>query len=170
MKVSVKNLLVAALLLALSIIFYRSFGGVVLFGGYLCAMEIPILLCGLLCGPVLGAIAGAAAPILCSLLFNSPTMNPDAFAIAVEYIVFGVACGVFFKVMCQNVYLSLILSMYLGKTAYGIMMRLLVNYSSASILYDVIYCCIPGIVIEIVLLPLIAILLDRTGLMRRRER
>ena len=153
MKVSVKNLLVAAALLVLSVVLYKFFGGVTLFGGYLCVMEAPILLCGLLCGPVLGALAGAAAPIICSLLFSSPAMNPDAFAIAVEYIIFGAACGVFYKVMCQNVYLSLILSMYLGKTAYG-----------------VIYCCIPGIVIEIVILPLIAILLDKTGLMRRRER
>lgn len=170
MKVSVKNLLVAAALLVLSVVLYKFFGGVTLFGGYLCVMEAPILLCGLLCGPVLGALAGAAAPIICSLLFSSPAMNPDAFAIAVEYIIFGAACGVFYKVMCQNVYLSLILSLYLGKTAYGVMMRMLVNYSSEAFLYDVIYCCIPGIVIEIVILPLIAILLDKTGLMRRRER
>ncbi len=170
MKVSVKNLLVAAALLVLSVVLYKFFGGFTLFGGYLCVMEAPILLCGLLCGPVLGALAGAAAPIVCSLLFNSPTMNPDALAIAVEYIVFGVACGVLYKIMCQNVYISLILSMYLGRTAYGVMMRILVDYSSESFLYDIIFCCIPGIVLEIVLLPLIAILLDKTGLMRRRER
>ncbi len=170
MKVSVKNLLVAAALLVLSVVLYKFFGGFTLFGGYLCVMEAPILLCGLLCGPVLGALAGAAAPIICSLLFNSPAMNPDAFAIAVEYIIFGVACGVLYKAMCQNVYISLILSMYLGRTAYGVMMRILVDYSSESFLYDIIFCCIPGIVLEIVLLPLIAILLDKTGLMRRRER
>ena len=171
MKVSVKNLIVAALLLVMSVALYKFFGSVTLFGGYLCVMQAPILLCGLLCGPILGGLAGVASPFICSLLFSSPQMYPDTYALAVEFLVFGVLCGVFYKAMYQNAYVSLILAMYIGKTAYGLMMRFLAEgYSSESFLNDIFYDCIPGIVIIIVILPLIAILLDKTGLMRRGER
>lgn len=171
MKVSVKNLIVAAVLLALSVALYKFFGGVTLFGGYLCVMEAPILLAGLLCGPILGGLAGIASPFLCALLFSSPVMNPDAIALAAQLLIFGVAGGVFYKAMRQNVYISLILTMYLGKTVYGVVMHFLSKgFGSDAFLHDVFFDCIPGIVIEIVLLPLIAILLDKTGLMRRGER
>ncbi len=171
MKVSVKNLIVAALLLMLSVALYKFFGSVRIFGGYLCVMQAPILLCGLLCGPVLGGLAGVAAPFICSLLFNSPAMYPDTYALAVELVFFGVMCGVLYKTMYQNVYVSLLLSMYIGKTAYEFMMKFLSNaYSAESFLNDVFYGCIPGIIVIIVILPLIAILLDKTGLMRRGEK
>ncbi len=171
MKVSVKNLIVAALLLALSVALYKFFGSVTILGGYLCVLQAPILLCGLLCGPVLGGLAGVASPFICSLLFDFPQMYPDTYAIAVELVFFGVLCGVLYKTMYQNVYVSLLLSMYIGKTSYGLMMNFLEKgYSADSFINDVFYSCIPGIIVIVVILPLIAILLDKTGLMRRGER
>ncbi len=65
---SVKNLVVAALMLALAYVLPNFTGNIPQIGSMLLPMHLPVLLCGFLCGGVWGAVVGFVAPLLRSVL------------------------------------------------------------------------------------------------------
>ena len=79
---SVKNLVVAALMLALAYVLPNFTGNIPQIGSMLLPMHLPVLLCGFLCGGVWGAVVGFVAPLLRSVLVGVPPMFPTAISMA----------------------------------------------------------------------------------------
>ena len=71
-KLNVRNMVLAALSLALCLVLPFLTGQIPEIGSALSPMHIPVLLCGFICGPWYGAAVGFIAPILRNLIFGMP--------------------------------------------------------------------------------------------------
>ena len=75
---TVRQLVPAALFLALAFVLPLLTGQVPKVGNMLCPMHFPVLLCGFVLGGPWGLAVGFAAPLLRSVLFGMPPMFPVA--------------------------------------------------------------------------------------------
>ena len=107
MRVNIKLFILAIILGILGVLLPWFFGGISLFSTGLLPMEFPILLCGMICGLGYGGVVGALVPILYSLIFGTMDIYPLGVATAVELCAYGVLCGLLYKTLKQNVYVSL---------------------------------------------------------------
>ena len=78
----VRQLVPAALFLALAFVLPLLTGQVPKVGNMLCPMHFPVLLCGFVLGGPWGLAVGFAAPLLRSVLFGMPPMFPVAISMA----------------------------------------------------------------------------------------
>ena len=81
---NVKNVVNAALCLALCMALPFLTGQIPQIGSALSPMHIPVLLCGFICGWPYGLIVGLIAPILRFLLFGMPPIFPTGIAMSFE--------------------------------------------------------------------------------------
>ena len=79
-----RDLVLAALFLALAFVLPMITGHVPQIGNMLCPMHFPVLLAGFVLGGPWGLALGFAAPLLRSVLFGMPPMYPIAIAMAFE--------------------------------------------------------------------------------------
>ena len=142
-------------------------------GNMLLPMHIPVLLCGLVVGWQYGAAVGALLPIVRSLIFGMPLMFPSAVAMAFELSVYGCFVGLLFGLLPKKnlatLYLSLISAMLLGRAVWGCVMTLLLSvggsgFAFSAFLSGAFLSAIPGIVLQLVLIPSVMLVLDRTRL------
>jgi len=89
-----RDLVLAALFLALAFVLPMITGHVPQIGNMLCPMHFPVLLAGFVLGGPWGLALGFAAPLLRSVLFGHAPMYPIAIAMAFELATYG-ACGRF---------------------------------------------------------------------------
>ena len=165
-----KKLSVSAMMLALALLLPFITGSNKYIGQILCLMHFPVLLCGFLCGPLWGLAVGISAAPLRSVLFGMPQM-PNALYMAAELAVYGLLTGLFYKIFPKKkifIYLSLILAMIGGRTVYAIVF-LLANIAGADtfgavfkqILSVTLLPAWPGIILQILLIPIILIILKK---------
>lgn len=158
--------LCAALGLILPMVFHTVPGG----GTVFLPMHLPILLCGLLCGPWYGLACGVITPILSSLL----TQMPAAAALpgmTCELAVYGLTAGLLLRLPIRRrlprLYLALVGAMLAGRVAAGLLNGLLFRAGSYSLsiwLTASFVTALPGILIQLVLLPGLVLLLCRANL------
>mgnify|MGYP000034259670 CR=1 FL=1 len=74
-----RNVVLAALFLALAFVLPMVTGHLPQVGNMLCPMHFPILLCGFVLGGPWGLAVGFAAPLLRSVLFGMPRCSPSPF-------------------------------------------------------------------------------------------
>lgn len=167
-KIALKKLIISAMMLSLCLLLPFLTGQIKEFGTMLCPMHLPVLLCGFICGPIWGCAVGAVAAPLRFLIFGMPKV-PTCLFMAAELAVYGLLTGVFYKLFPKKIpymYLSLVLSMIAGRIvstairwiAFGI--PPVTNLFSAFISSSIIATW-PGIVLQIVLIPLILIALKK---------
>ena len=84
-----RNVVLAALFLALAFVLPMVTGHLPQVGNMLCPMHFPILLCGFVLGGPWGLAVGFAAPLLRSVLFGMPPMFPIAISMAFELAAYG---------------------------------------------------------------------------------
>lgn len=162
-----RRLTYAALMLALGILIPMVFHTFQISGGIFLPMHIPVLLCGFLCGPQFGALCGLIVPLISSLITGMPPMYPTAVAMACELLVYGLMTGLLRK-KC-NVYLALILSMLAGRAVSGCANLVLMGLAGKSYTLNIFLTgafvtALPGIVIQLLLVPLILIVMKKAGL------
>lgn len=80
-----RDLVLAALFLALAFVLPMITGHVPQIGNMLCPMHFPVLLAGFVLGGPWGLALGFAAPLLRSVLFGMPPMYPIAIAMALSW-------------------------------------------------------------------------------------
>lgn len=170
MKISVKDLVLAALCLALALLLPFLTGQIPQIGSMISPMHIPVLLCGFLCGGPLGALVGAVAPLLRSAIFGMPPMFPTATAMAFELAAYGLIAGLLYKALPKKapfIYVALILAMLGGRCVWGLAMWALTgsNFTFQAFLAGAFINAVPAIIIHIVLIPLLVIALQRAKLM-----
>jgi LytS/YehU family sensor histidine kinase len=122
-------------------------------------MHIPVLLSGFVLGPLPGAIIGAVGPLLSSAITGMPA-GPMLISMPIELCLYGLVSGLFFYKLKWNVYLSLVLSMIIGRAVLaGILLVLTDVFHIKTIgpaaVFSSVGAGIPGIVIQILFIPLV---------------
>ena len=174
----IRKLTYAALFLALAIVLPFLTGQIPEIGSMLCPMHIPVLLCGFLCGWPWGLAVGLIAPLLRSVLFGAPPMFPGAVAMAFELAVYGAIAGLLYRLLPKkkwSIYASLIIAMIAGRVVWGIVRLILAGLSGkgftwAAFLAGAFTNAVPGIILQIVLIPVLVMVLERAGLSLNKQK
>ena len=171
-KRRVRRLSYAGACLALALLLPFLTGQLQSLGSALCPMHIPVLLAGFLCGPWWALAVGAAAPLLRSVLFGMPPMFPKALAMAFELAAYGLASGLFYRLLPKKpwgVWAALASAMLIGRLVWGAVMTVLAGVSSVSFGWAAFWSsafvgAVPGIILHLVLIPPLVLALQHAGL------
>ena len=169
-KMETKKLTLAAMFLALAFVMPFLTGQIPQIGSMLCPMHLPVLLCGFFCGAPWGLAVGFIAPLLRSVTLGMPPMFPTAFCMAFELATYGFVAGLLYNKLPKkkmNVYLSLISAMIIGRIVWGIVMLGCMGFDISkfgfsAFLAGAVLNAVPGIVIQILLIPVVVITLGKT--------
>ena len=170
---STRKLILAALFLALGYVLPFFTGQVPAVGKMLLPMHIPVLLCGFVCGWQYGLLVGFVVPLFRSMLAGMPVMMPTAVGMAFELAVYGMVSGYLYRKLPRkplNIYITLMVAMLGGRIVWGIVSVLLYGIQGNAFSWQVfiggaLLNDIPGIVVQLVLIPVIVMILEKTGLM-----
>ena len=175
-KKFILNISLSGMFLALAYVMPFLTGQIPEIGSMLCPMHIPILLCGFVCGAPYGLVVGAIAPILRSLTLGMPPFFPKATAMAFELAVYGLIAGFLYNVLPKkkiNIYISLIGAMVVGRIVWGFTMFCLLGFdygkfSLSAFWTGAVVNATPGIIIQVVLIPVIIMVLEKAKLLNIR--
>jgi len=165
----IRKLTLSAMFLAIAFVLPFFTGQLPQIGSMLCPMHIPVLLCGFFCGAPWGFLVGFIAPILRSMVLGMPPMFPVAICMAFELATYGFVAGFLHKRLPKKkwfVYISLLCSMILGRVVWGIMMFACMGFDTSAFgwtafISGAITTAIPGILLQIILIPIIVITLEK---------
>lgn len=180
MNQKIKKLTVSAMFLALGLVLPFLTGQIPQIGKMLLPMHIPVLLCGLICGPAYGAVVGFVVPLLRGILFSTPVLFPKGIAMAFELLTYGLVIGVLYTVFLKlfsdqsgknigALYGSLIGAMLAGRVVLGLVNTVLLGlfadgYTWKMFVAGAFLDAIPGIIVQLVLIPAVMMVLLETGL------
>ncbi len=173
-KITTKKIVFAGLFIALGLVMPLLTGQIPSIGSRLLPMHIPVLLAGFVCGGPLGLVVGFIVPLLRSVLFGMPPMFPTAVAMAFELAVYGLATGLLYKMLPKKniyIYVSLIISMILGRIVWGIVSFIIYSFGETQFTWQMftagaVVNAIPGIILQIVIIPAIVIALKKGNLLK----
>lgn len=159
----------AAMLLALSMVLPFLTGQIPQIGNALCPMHIPVLLCGFFCGPWYALAAGFTAPLLRFVLFQMPQLMPAGISMCFELATYGFVVGFLYKRLPQKkifIYVSLIGAMLGGRVVWGAARVVLFGLGQSEFGWPAFMAgaflnAIPGIILQLVLIPIIVMALQR---------
>lgn len=170
----IKRLTLSALCSALCVVLPIAFHMIPNAGSILLPMHIPVLLCGLVCGWQYGLLCGVLGPLVSSILTGMP---PAAVlpGMMVECGMYGCVGGLMMErirtgSLYADLYISLPAAMLVGRVISGIVKALILTpgmsltaWATASFV-----TALPGISIQLILLPTLIVALTRAGLIPSR--
>ena len=164
------KMILSAFFLALAYVLPFVTGQIPEIGAMLCPMHIPVLLCGFLCGWPWGLTVGFVAPLLRSLILGMPPLFPTAICMALELATYGAVAGFLYRHLPHRkayIYVSLILAMLVGRVVWGGAMFMVLGISGGAFTFSAFVAgaftnAIPGIIVQIVLIPLLVMVLPRS--------
>lgn len=167
-----KKLVLSAMFIALGLLLPFLTGQVPEIGNKLLPMHIPVLISGFVLGGPYGLIIGLIVPLLRSVTFGMPPLYPVALAMSFELAAYGFFAGFFYKLLPKKsvfIFVTLILAMLLGRVVWGAVMLLIMGlgnmpFSRAFFINAAVINAVPGIVLQIVLIPIIILALKRARL------
>ena len=175
MKMSfVKKMVYTAICSALCVILPMAFHTIQNAGAIFLPMHIPVLLCGLICGWPYGLVCGVMGPCLSSLLTSMPTavMLPS---MAVECAVYGCVSGLMMRYVrtgktVPDLYISMVTAMVAGRVLAGFAKAWIFGMADAPFAWVTtsLVAGIPGIVIQLVLIPLLVVTMTKAHLLPER--
>lgn len=159
------SMVISALFIALGILLPITFHSLGISGFVFLPMHIPVLLCGLICGWRYGALVGIIIPLLSSVLTGMPPIYPTSVSMAFELAAYGAASGILSKK--TNTMVALLVSMALGRVVSGLANVILLSLSGKAFaletfLTGAFVTALPGIILQIVLIPIIMIGLKKS--------
>ena len=174
----IKNLVMAAMLLAVGIVLPFFTGQIPQIGSMLLPMHLPVLICGLVCGWSYGGVIGFILPLFRYAIFGMPPM-PNGLAMAFELAAYGIIVGFLYnhsRWQCiVSLYRSLIIAMLGGRIIWGAVRIVMTGVAGEAFTWQMFMAgaflnVIPGIILQLVLIPTLMLALDRTGVVHfRRE-
>lgn len=175
-KTNVKKLILAALFLAMAMVLPFLTGQIPEVGNMLCPMHIPALLCGFFCGWPWGLMVGFVAPLLRSVAFAMPPMFPVAFCMAFELATYGAVSGMLYQKLGKkkrSIYVALLVAMVLGRLVWGAARLVCAGldttaFGLSAFWAGAITTAIPGIIVQIVLIPVLVIALEKHNPVRAK--
>ncbi len=164
------KLILSAMFLALAFVLPFITGQIPQVGAMLCPMHIPVILCGFICGAPWGLLVGVTVPLLRSFVLSMPPLFPTAVSMAFELAVYGFMSGFLYRVLPKkkiNIYVSLILSMVIGRLVWGMVQFCLMGFDIEKFPLSVFWSgavvnALPGIIIQLVLIPIVIVILEKS--------
>ncbi len=169
-KRNIKNMTLSAMFMAVAFILPFFTGQIPQIGKMLCPMHIPVLLCGFFCGAPWGMLVGFVVPIFRSFVLGMPVMFPTAVCMAAELATYGLVTGFIHNRLPKKrwaVYVSLIAAMIVGRIVWGLEMLVCMGldttkFGMSAFISGAITTAIPGIVLQLILVPIIVITIKKT--------
>lgn len=170
-RAQLQKLALSAMFLSIGLILPFFTGQIPQIGSMLLPLHIPVLVCGMCSGSYYGGIIGFILPILRYFLFGMPVIFPTGLAMAFELASYGIIAGKLYyesKWKCwSNLYFSLIMAMIGGRIIWGIVFAALCGVSGqeftrAIFITSAVIQAIPGIVLQLVLVPILVKCLNQT--------
>lgn len=174
-------MVLAAMFLALGLVLPFLTGQIPQIGKMLLPMHIPVFLCGLICGWKYGAAVGVIVPIMRSAIFSAPVMFPNAVAMSLELMTYGLVAGLLYGISRHQciiaLYRSMMIAMISGRAVWGAAMVIFLTAGGNKFTWEAFAAgafldAIPGIIVQLVLIPAIMLALHKTGLVpfKRHDR
>lgn len=169
-KPKTRELVSAALFLALGMVLPFMTGQIKEIGDSLLPMHLAVMLCGFVCGYKYGLVVGLILPILRSMAFGMPPLYPNSVWMALELGTYGFVTGFLYnklnKFGIKGVFISLASAMILGRIVWGIAKTILLALNDKPFLFEMFIAqgfidAIPGIVLQFILIPIILYLIER---------
>lgn len=177
-KNKITRMTLSALFLALALVLPYLTGQLPQLGSALLPMHLPVLLCGFVCGWPWGLAVGLIAPLLRTVLTGMPPLMPTAVAMAFELAAYGAVSGLCYHRLSRtplHLYVALILAMLAGRLVWGAVslglytLFLSKAFTAAMFVGGAFVTAWPGIVAQLVLVPLIVLALERAKLLPLHE-
>ncbi|HVP36405.1 MAG TPA: ECF transporter S component [Terriglobales bacterium] len=165
MRISAKQISLSGLFISLGIIIPFLFHQIGLAGRIFSPMHFPVFFAGILIGPLSGAIVGFLSPILSFFLTGMPP--PYAVPLmAFELPVYGLTIGLLVRHLKLPLIVNLLVSMIAGRIAFALGIFIIGSFvklpvSFATFLEASFITGLPGIFLQIIIIPLLAIRLKR---------
>ena len=164
------RLVLAALFSALGILLPMVLHPFGISGQVFLPMHVPVLLCGLITGSAYGALTGFIVPLLSGALTGMPSIWPVGVSMALELAAYGFFAGLLHKRF--NVFISLIGAMLAGRIVMGIVNAIIFGlsgtpYGFSAFISAAFVTALPGIIIQLILIPVIIYALGNTDVMKR---
>ena len=166
-----KNLVLTAMFIAIGVILPQAFHMIPNAGSIILPMHIPVLIAGFAVGPLFGAICGFFTPLLSHLIFSMPPamILPSMLC---ELTIYGLMTGLLNRVVKMEKgivknYVVLIGAMLCGRITYGILNALFFRagaYSLQAWLSAAFITAVPGILIQLILIPILVDRLEKAHL------
>ncbi len=157
-RFSARQITLTALFITLGVVFPIVFHQFALAGRVFLPMHIPVILAGILVGPLGGLIVGLVCPTLSFFLTGMPP--PYAVPLmSLELPIYGLSIGILIRWIRLPI-LSLLISMILGRVAFGLGLFILgqflsLPYGLEAFVKVSVIAGLPGIAIQLVLIPLL---------------
>lgn len=169
----VKKMVFTAVCAALCLVLPMAFHSVPNAGSIFLPMHIPVLLCGLICGWPFGFVCGLLGPFISSFTGMPPAaMLPS---MMVECAIYGCVAGLMMefvrtKKLYLDLYISMITAMLAGRVVAGLVKAWILTPGVAPFAWVTTSLVegIPGIVIQLVLLPTLVFALMKARLLPQR--
>lgn len=172
-KRNILNLVFSAMFLCMALLLPFLTGQIPQIGKMLLPMHIPVILCGMICGWQYGLCVGFIAPILRGIIFANPVLFPTGIIMAFELAAYGFFAGFIYNVLNNNniskVYISLVISMITGRIVKCIVQFFVLGFTDEGFVFTAFIAgaftnAIPGIILQIILIPLIMLTLQKLHL------
>ena len=170
---TVKRLVTTAICAAMCVVLPIAFHAIPNAGSVILPMHIPVLLCGLVCGWPYGLACGLLGPFLSSFTGMPPMAVLPG--MMVECGVYGMVTGLGMKYIrtgkpMADLYISMLSAMVLGRVVAGLAKALIFAPGTPAFAWVTtsLVMGIPGIVIQLIVMPLLIAALTRAKLLSKR--
>lgn len=170
----IKNMILAALMLALCWLlpFLTALSPAI--GSAISPMHIPVFLAGFICGLPWAPIVGFLAPLLRSFTLGMPPLYPTALAMAFELATYGLVTALLSRILPRrplSAYIALIGAMLAGRAVWGVASLALYGFGGTPFTLQMFLAgaftnAVPGIVCHIAIIPPIILALRRAKLIQ----
>ena len=170
---TIRKFTLSAMFIALGLVLPFFTGQIPQIGNMLLPMHIPVFLCGLICGWRYGGAVGLILPIMRHMLFGMPVLFPTGLAMSAELMTYGVTAGLLYgmsKWQCvRSLYRAVITAMLAGRLGWGVVSAILLGLGGKGFTWQMVMAgafvnAVPGIIIQLILIPAIMVALNRTKL------
>jgi len=171
----VKKTIITAVCIALCVVLPMAFHSVQNAGNVFMPMHIPVLLCGLICPWPFGLLCGLAGPLLSSLITGMPPMAILP-SMMVELAAYGLIAAMMMRILrtgniYADLYISLFTALVVGRVLAGISRALIFSsgkYSMAAWMASYFVTALPGLALQLALLPNVVFALEKAKLIPKR--
>ena len=173
-KKNIFDLVFSAMFLCMALLLPFLTGQIPQIGKMLLPMHIPVILCGMICGWQYGLGVGFIAPILRGVIFANPVLFPTGIIMAFELASYGFLAGLTYMLLkssyISKVYISLVISMLGGRIIKCIAQFFILGFTDEGFVFSAFIAgaftnAIPGIILQIIVIPLIMLALEKFKLM-----
>jgi len=167
----VQDLVLAALFLCIGLVLPFFTLNIPAFGAMLLPMHLPVLLCGIILGPRYGFIVGLILPLTRFLMIGMPPLFPTAISMTFELAAYGLVIGLLYTKLPKtipNLYISLIGAMLVGRVVWAAARVALLGIMEIPFSFELFLAgafinAVPGIILQIILIPILIMALKKAG-------